>query len=221
VPLALTASITARDQRLTARVVNLSAGGALLRGNRPADVGDQLEMALGLPSGAQAQTPAVMLREGRLHGRPTFAVAFVGIAAPATQALAALVDDALARLRRAQVLVVDSSEAACRRVSERLGKLRLQAVATGTALDALVTLEAGVRLKAAMVNQFLMADDPVEVLAQVGKLQPRARRILVSATRGNPLGVVFDGGAGASEPQVILPSGWTESDLRQATRDLE
>jgi CheY-like chemotaxis protein len=213
----MSAALSRNCARLgTFRVINLSAGGALFRGARPVAVGDAIDLALSLPGGQYVDTSAVVLREGRLHERPTFAVAFVDPSPAARDAIEAVVRAALEELRTAEVLVVDFSEQACRDCAERLQRLGLRSYGVTTALEALHTLDADHHFQAALVNVYLGADDGREVLVHLATKHPRVRRILMSTTLSRHALLSATESMTTGAPHALLPGTCADPQFRQA-----
>jgi hypothetical protein len=216
-PRAISATVSRNCARFgTFRVINLSAGGALFRGSRPAPVGEQIDVALSLPTGTFIDASAVVLREGRLHDRPTFAVMFANLPPESQAAIDAVVRAALEELQRADVLVVDYSEPSCRALGERLLRLGLGSYSVTTALEALHTLAASHRFRAGLIGLYLGADDGREVLVHLGGKHPRVRRVLMAPTMtpAELLSAAQEMPAGA--PHAVLAGGWSDTDLRRA-----
>ena len=181
-PLALSATAFRESARLgTFRIVNLSAGGALFRGARPVPVGEQVDLSISLPTGEFVRTSGVVLREGRLHDRPIFAVVFAGISAADQRAVQDLVAAVLEQMRQAYVFFVDGSEGACRGLCDRARRCGFPSFAVTTALEALHVLDAGAKFRTVFVSLYLGADDGREVLRYLDARYPGVRRVLMSA----------------------------------------
>lgn len=216
-PLAMSATVSANGTRFGMfRVLNLSAGGALFRGARPVEVGEHVDLALTLPTGEYVNLAAVVLREGRLHSRPTFAVVFADIAATLQITIQRVVTAALEELRAAQVLVVDGREEVCHNLREKARRCGFTTFAVTTALEALHCVDAGARFRTALVNAYLGADEGSEVLRYLGERHPTIRRVLVSTTTTRFDLMSATGGMAVGAPHAILAGAWSEVDFKLA-----
>jgi ActR/RegA family two-component response regulator len=198
------------------RAIDLSAGGALFRGASPVGVGQRIDLALPLPTGAFVDTAAVVLRQGRLHDRDTFAVAFPELAPEARAALDAAVRTAREELQRARVLVVDYDERTAQPLAERLRCLEVAGYVVATALEALHTLDAPHRFEAALVSLTLGAEDGREVLAALGARHPRVRRVLRSTSMSHAELAAASAGLAAGAPHALLAGPASYGDLLRA-----
>jgi ActR/RegA family two-component response regulator len=195
------------------RAIDLSAGGALFRGASPVGVGQRLDLALPLSTGAFVDTAAIVLRQGRLHDRDTFAVGFPDLAPEARAAIDAAVRAAREELRRAQVLVVDYGERTGRRLAERLRSLDVACYLVATALEALHTLDAAHGFEAALVGLTLGAEDGREVLAALEARHPRVRRVLMSPSMSHAELAAASAGPTAGAPHALLAGSPSDGEL--------
>jgi CheY-like chemotaxis protein len=216
-PLALSATAFRDRARLGSfRVVNLSAGGALFRGTRPVPVGEQVDLSISLPTGEFVRTRGVVLREGRLHERPIFAVAFAGISAADRRAVQELVAAVLEQMRQAYVLFIDGSEAACRALCEKARRCGFPSFAVTTALEALHLLDAGVKFRSVFVSLYLGGDDGREVLRHLEAKCPGVRRVLMSAALTRFDLMEASGAMTVGAPHGLLAGQCSDSDFKLA-----
>ncbi len=216
-PIAVSAAAVRDGSKLGQfRAVNISANGALFLGARPVEVGEEMTLTFSLPTGELIRTPALVIREGRQHDRTVFAVVFLGVAAGDQQAIQTVVAAALEEMRKAYVVFVDRSEQTCRNLRERAQRCGFASFAVTSVMDAIQVLEIAARVRTAIVNLYLGADDGRELLKHLASKQPGVRRILMSTTlsRFDLLDATATMTVGA--PHAVLTGAFTTSDFKLA-----
>jgi hypothetical protein len=215
-PVATSALVSRGDEEFGRfLVINLSAGGALLRGRRPVPTGQAVELEIGLPTGGFVKVGALILREGRIQGRPTFAVAFVTPPASTRESIGNAVRVTLERARRASTLLILHSEETCRALAVQLNRLGIQSFAVTTAVAAIHCL-GETTFRTAIVDLYLGADDGREILVYLAGKHPGVRRILTSGEvpRVDLWQHCQEMTVGA--PHALLAWPWTDATVKQA-----
>jgi CheY-like chemotaxis protein len=185
--IATSAVVCHRSRYLPALVENLSAGGALLRGEETPELDEVVEVVLRLPDRPALNLTARVVRcEGSAsEGGQRYAVTFKHEAPRTEAALALAVETLLRGHRRAlapEVLLLDplpDRAVALARAVEALGR---QTVLVGTALEALAKIEDPDHVVDTIVIEWAAAEDGLALLELLATEYPTSRRVaLVSA----------------------------------------
>ena len=201
-------------------VVNLAAGGLLLAGPAPAPPGTVLQVGLALGAGEPLQLPGQILRERSGPQGPGFVVVFGPLSPSCAAHIGARIEQNLAEMRNAHVLVVDDSRAAGHELRLRLAQLGHPAHAVTSPLEAVRLLAEPNRIGVAMVHQQLGSEDGLELLGHLAERHPYLRRVLLADPLGQrQLGAVLRQRPHAAPHEVLAPP-WTDSTLARAVGGL-
>ena len=178
-PVGTTVSLFRGDKPLGRYLaINVSTGGALLRGAPPAATGEPLKVEIRLLTGGRACLEAVVLRESRVRGKSAFALVFTSLSPGDRQAIKIMVQATLEESRAASVLIVSDDEQGYRTLRPRIQQLGLFCLTVTTPSAAMHCLEMPNRLTRAVVDLSLGADDGRDMLAYLAEHHPDVRRIL-------------------------------------------
>jgi len=184
-PLASSVVVHRGEERIGVyRVVNLSAGGLMVTGQPPLEVGTRVEIHLRVGE-RTLRARAMVLREGQPGHGTARALAFRDLEPDAEDLIQSAVLRALEDARGASVLIVDDSAEICQALRTQLGRLGHRAVAVGTPLEAVNFLEQPNNVAVALVDLVLGSSNGLDVLAYMAEQHPRVRRVLMSG-RAHP-----------------------------------
>jgi hypothetical protein len=162
----------------TFRVQNLSIGGALLEGVCPVNAGEDLELLLELASNVVLRTQATVVRASAASPA-TFALSFHPLPTTWTAAIQSSVNESLAAVERANVLIVCDREETGIELRADLQALGHNAVSVGGPLEVLRCLELGKGVEIAIVDSAFCNDAAGGLFQLLASEHPRIRRILL------------------------------------------
>jgi CheY-like chemotaxis protein len=189
-PLLATALVSKDGEALGLfKLVNLSAGGALLSGRLEMPVGTRMEVTLRMPWRPSMRMEAELARVDSSSGEATFALAFPTLPASDGDVIHSAVVHLLRKVRSARVLVVTEQELeVCHSFVVAIEDLGCSAIAVTTVGEALRLLEASSTLRVVIFDERLRRNGSPDLLAHLAREQPKIRRVLLSDARhdGNP-----------------------------------
>jgi hypothetical protein len=213
-PVSATAVLLRGEQHLGSfRVLNLSAGGALLVGRPPdAPATEDLEVLVRLSTGRTVRAHATIVREDSVDEASVFALAFGKIAADDLDAIHNVVLTALEDAREATALVVAGAPEAWHLLRRELSGLGYASFVVSTREDALRFVDAPNLLTVALVDLALDRSEVDDVLTTLAARHPHIRRIVMATPPKSPR-------HGATPPAApplahdVLANPWTRESL--------
>jgi hypothetical protein len=195
------------------RVLNLSAGGALLVGRAPGGKERVLEAVVRLSTGRTVRAGARVARQDGRGEAAAFAVAFSGVAPADRKVIGKVVLTALEDARDATALIVVAAPEAWQVLRRELTSLGHPSFVVSTREDALRFLEAPHVLSVALVDLGLPAAHVRQVLSTLAKGHPGVRRVTMAAPR-----TARTMARPGAQPlaHATLPSRWTRESLIRA-----
>jgi CheY-like chemotaxis protein len=197
------------------RVLNLSAGGALLVGKPPAASG-QLEVLLRMSTGKVVRARASVVREESVEESSVFAVEFSGLGGDDAEAIDALVLTAVADEREPTSLVVTTAPEIGQLLRRQLAALGHPTFGVSTLEDAARLLEAPNRLAFVMVDLELGRTRTAEVISYLATKHPGIRRVVLNKPSAKERIAPAMPPAAARLVQAVVPRPWTHDDLIRA-----
>jgi hypothetical protein len=186
-PVSATAVLLKGEHHLGSfRVLNLSAGGALLVGRPPDGPSDDLEVLVRLSTGRTVRAPAAIVREDSVDEASVFALAFGTVATDDLEAIHNVVLTALEDARDATALIVAGAPEAWHLLRRELGSLGHPSFVVSTREDALRFVGAPNVLTLALVDLALNAKDVDDVLTTLAAKYPHIRRIVMASPAKSP-----------------------------------
>jgi CheY-like chemotaxis protein len=165
------------------RVINASAGGLLLEGERPAK--EKVGVELRLSRKRVVRTEAAVTRGPTLRLGQAFALSFVNLSPDDEDALQNAVLAVLEEARTASVLIIDGNLEICHALREAIGRMGSLAFGVGTPLEAVNVLEQPNSFQVALIDVGLAGGalglaTGREVLGYMADHHPRLRRVLMA-----------------------------------------
>jgi CheY-like chemotaxis protein len=189
-PVSATAVLLRGEQHLGSfRVLNLSAGGALLVGrppDAPASAPEDFEVLVRLSTGRTVRAHATIVREDSIDEASVFALAFGKIAQDDNDAIHNVVLTALEDARDATALIVAGAPEAWHLLRRELSGLGHPSFVVSTREDALRFVDAPNLLTVALVDLALHAKDVDDVLTTLAAKHPHIRRIVMATPAKSP-----------------------------------
>jgi hypothetical protein len=214
-PVSATVVLLERGKRLGSyRVLNLSAGGALLVG-RPPSPARELEVLVRLSTGRTVQASATIARQEGADEAAVFAVAFSQVPPADRAVIGEVVLTALEDASDATALIVVAASETGHLLRRELTRLGHPSFVVHAREDALRFLQTPNVLHLALVDLSLAPADARYILSTLAENYPHVRRVALArpsrAARGtrpraHPLA------------QSTLPSPWTRDSLARAVR---
>ena len=198
------------------RVLNLSAGGALLAGAAPVSRADRVEALLQLPAGRPLRLEAVVARESSGPPAPAFAIEFARVSPGAEDLIHQAVVTALQEAQAASVVTVSPSLQMCLALRTELRGLGLLSFAVSSALDAMQFLARPNHVSAVLVDAAVGASLRNDLLASVADEHPRVLRVLGGSAAAPPPADHSPGDH--TLVQEVLTEPWTREALSRALR---
>jgi CheY-like chemotaxis protein len=191
---------------------DLSAGGAMLDGRPPLEVGDGVEAVVELSPGKEVRLAAVVMRAFE----SSVALAFLDVAPDVEDAIQTLVLASLEAAHAATVLIVDDSPEVRRALARALRRLGHETRAVGSAAAALELLSGPNHFSVAFVDQDLGGEYGSDLLHHLALNHPDVRRVLMSgAVRTAQLALALASGQQALAHEVLAKP-WSNETLARA-----
>jgi len=162
-------------------VVNLSAGGALLRGNLHVPLGETMEVLLRLPWTPPIRTAARLIRVDIRHGQEVFAIAFDTLSAQEGDVIHSAVVHLLRKARSSRVLVVTEQDLeVCHSFVLSIEDLGCPAIVVTSPSEALRLLEDTNAIRVVIFDERLQRANAPDFCAHLAKQHAKIRRVLLS-----------------------------------------
>jgi CheY-like chemotaxis protein len=197
------------------RVLNLSAGGALLVGRAPRLEGP-LEVLLRMSTGKVVRGRASVVREESVEDSSVFAIEFSGLDDKDAEAIDALVLTAVADEREPTSLVVTIAPEVGQLLRRQLAALGHPTFGVATVDDATRLLEAPNQLSVVLVDLDLGPTRAAQVLRYLEGHKPDIRRIVVNKPAPRTRRAPALPPTVARLAQAVVPRPWTHDDLVRA-----
>jgi CheY-like chemotaxis protein len=163
------------------RVLNLSAGGALLVGRAPRNKRGELDVLIRMSTGRTVRAAAVVVREESVDESSVFALEFVRVSPEDHDAIDNLLLTAVEDERDPTALIVAHAPEIRHLLRSQLNGLGHPSFAVGNLEDATRFLETPNIVEVALVDLGLNAGGAAKVLAYLADKHPDIRRIAITS----------------------------------------
>jgi CheY-like chemotaxis protein len=198
------------------RVLNLSAGGALLVGRAPRQRPAEFDVLVRLSTGRTVRAAGVIVREESVDESSVFAIEFVRLARADREEIDSLLLTAIEDERDPTALVVVAESELRQLLRRQLKGLGHPSFGVSSAEDAITFLASPNVVKVALIDLSLDAELADKVLNHLAKKHPKIRRIVMNAqgtppakpaTKAHPLA------------QQVIDTPWTRESLARAFKN--
>lgn len=197
------------------RVLNLSAGGALLVGRAPKNRAPRFDVLVRLSTGRTVRAAAMVVREESVDDSSVFAIEFASLSPDDREAIDNLLLTAIEDERDPTALIVVSAPEMRHLLRRQLNGLGHPSFGVSSREDAVRFLEAPNAVQVALVDLGSDQTEGDKVLAYLAENQPNVRRI-VMASQTTPV----TRAPGQTHPlaQAVIGTPWTREGLVRALR---
>jgi hypothetical protein len=195
------------------RVLNLSAGGALLVGRAPPDRPTALEVLVRLSTGRVIRAGASVVREESVDDSSVFAIEFAGISPEDRVAIDNLVLTAVEDERDPTALVVADTLDLKHLLRRHLTGLGHRVFEVNSLENTMKLLGAPNAVTVVLVDLARDSEELKRLLTFLAEKHPKVRRVGLGPESGTRPTLVYDG---APLVDAVVPSPWTRESLTRA-----